>query len=149
MPNPREYLSSRRNEEGVSCLVCGLGPYVILGQHLRRTHGISRKDYLREYPNAEMIPASIREALLIEAAEKGWHPGSKRRNICKRGHPLKAGNLRRNPRGKRQCLQCYRESQRAYEQRVRERRGLRPCECGCGRETYTRFLKGHNRRKAA
>lgn len=51
--------------------------------------------------------------------------GSKKRTHCPKGHPYEGGNTYVNPRGAQECMECRREKNRQYKDRLRAR-GLKP-----------------------
>jgi hypothetical protein len=153
----RNYLNRRGSRLGVTCLICGDGPYVKLGVHTARVHGIPSRQYRRMFPDAEMTHPDLKEAWALEGKEKGFpQAGHRRRRTCRRGHALRGDNVITSPKWPRirACRKCVNERRRA---RLRERSaqsGTKLCECGCGTEipqisskgTPQRFAHNHHMR---
>lgn len=138
-------------EPGAYCQICGDGPYVKLVAHTWRMHRVNRREYLRRFPGADLTHPDLKHAFRLEAVERGAGGGSARRQTCRRGHPMRGSNVRRDKDGKRTCKRCHYAAHVAYIKRKQAESGTKLCECGCGKEipkltlngTPQRFAKGH------
>jgi hypothetical protein len=45
---------------GATCLICGMGPYVRVGSHAFMLHGVTRAEYLRMFPGADMTHTDLK-----------------------------------------------------------------------------------------
>jgi hypothetical protein len=130
-----QYLERLAGRLGATCLICGRGPYVKLGVHTAKLHGVTRDQYRRLFPGADMTHPDLRDAFRLEAEENGAGPRNrqgKRSRTCRRGHALRGSNVIVDNLGRRKCKRCDREAHRARAWRISEASGAKLCECGCG-----------------
>jgi hypothetical protein len=133
----REYRDSRNASIlGAYCVICGRGPFVRVGTHARRIHGISRDEYKRRFPGALLTHPDLVQWFATEARANGSPPGSKRQRYCKRGHALRGANVVVHSSGQRQCRTCRRQTGRPYQREWKRRQhgwSVPNAECpGCG-----------------
>jgi len=91
---------------GAYCLICGAGPFMRVGSHTVQAHGLPSREYRRRFPGADMTDPDTHDAWYLELTERG-RDGKPRQRYCKRGHPLRAGNLIYRRDGRRRCKACH------------------------------------------
>jgi hypothetical protein len=108
---------------GAFCLICGAGPFVLVGQHARQIHGVPSREYRKRFPDAAMTGADLTHAWRLELAERGIIGGAPRQRYCKRGHSLSGANVIREREtrtgvdgtpwaDRRRCRKCRNASKR-------------------------------------
>ena len=122
----------KRRGQGAYCVICGGGPFVYVGQHVRQMHELTSAEYRRRFPGALMTDPRHKHALTAELHERGTsHNKGRHRRTCRRaGHRLAGDNLYlftgKDGRTRRYCRKC-----RLAYQHERHHAAKVPCStCG-------------------